>query len=97
MLTKEEAKEFYIMFYESEKSFKETLERFTEKPKREIQVGDIYLDNENRTHIVMNNKFSSIEPIRTHLAYFKGDGSHCHDAYTLDLSKRYKLVEIDDE
>lgn len=73
-------------------------EKQTEKPKRKIQKGDIYKDGSG---ILMEVKYLENDTIFTtdDDSYYM-DGRYKEKAnfeYDLDLSKRYKLVEIDDE
>lgn len=83
--------------------FDRTLYEFTEKPTREIQVGDIYRDKEGFIREIEEHHHLLSMPPKNHFM------SNCGYEYDekgkyvgqmeradLDLSKRYKLVETED-
>lgn len=102
MLTREEAAQLLYAISETRigvtPKVKEAVARFTEKPKREIKVGDIYRDGRG---IILEVKYIDGKIIYTtdnDEYYIDGRYSdHPEFEYDLDLSKRYRLVEITDE
>jgi hypothetical protein len=105
MLTREEADKLYTSLVGLSLNPTEISERiniFTEKPKREIKVGDIYLNKNNvpvyiykeADKIIFNGILlkpqNYIESVN-----FGIHGEGCN-TYDLDLSKKYKLVEIEE-
>lgn len=112
MLTKEESKLIFRKITEELEDesddqdgyfrVSQYLDKFTEKPKREIQVGDIYRCKSGRIHEIQKIDESQIE---TSIDFYNLDGTYYGDGIEdpdckqddLDLSKRYKLVEVDDE
>ena len=86
-------------------SLENHIKELTEKPNREIQVGDIYLDKEG---FIVEIISSDIENISNHplgvmskcgYVYDKRDGRYIGelDRADLDMSSRYKLTEMEDE
>jgi len=112
MLTKEEANELYKIigfsyFFnpkcrmcahtgELVSNLQIKVKELTEKPKREIQIGDIYKNKKGGIREVksINNNYLHTEDGDYSL---NGQQYHIPDKEDLDLSKRYKLVEVDDE
>jgi hypothetical protein len=107
MLTKEEASNFTFLineadhghsglYYEIDVSeFKDILNKFTEKPKREIQVGDIYLDNHDRLHRV--SWVTAYFFICGEATKFNFDGTgHGHADCELNISKPYRLFPMEE-
>lgn len=106
MLTKQEAEAFTEFLRRRDFHNLITAEaifQFTEKPKRlkrQIQVGDIYRDEEGRWREIESESEGSYLFFTSSCGYlYKPDGSYIgeFDMTDLDLSKRYKLVEVDDD
>ncbi len=77
---------------------------FTEKPKREIHVGDIYrnmkgmiIEIVSKEEDSQNVKCKSGKSYAEDEGWYQEDDCIARDPRSLDLSKRYKLVEIKDE
>lgn len=128
MLTKEEANEIYkelgmIYMYcadcpgclnarEVWEKIASKLKRLTEKPKREIQIGDIYLDGEGRANYIIEIKEGVIIAVELDAQKLRDGNKYDYDmrgnfrpligwpnlnpSANLDLSKRYELIEVKD-
>jgi hypothetical protein len=109
MLSREEANKLYeavggMVFVKGCACLKDwqrlqkSITELTEKPKRQIHAGDIYRDAEEQLReieTVINHKICE-----SRCGYrYDEDGKYIGDCEKtdLDLSKRFKLVEIDDE
>ncbi len=116
MLTKEEADDLLQIIVTGE-GYKSThgllidfdkiescINDFTEKPKRRIQVGDIYRDKEGFIREIEEHHHLLSMPPKNHFMSKCGYEYDERGKYVgqmeradLDLSKRYKLVEIENE
>ncbi len=87
------------------KNLKNYIESLTEKPKREIKVGDIFLNGKNQIIKIISpcqwreNSYAAFVCDNGWSYYKDGLRATMNDdrSYDLDLSKRYKLVEIGEE
>ena len=71
-------------------------ENYTDEPKREIKLGDIYLDTRNVPRQIKKIDLVASYPLIGDRIVYNTEGqSHTGD-HNLDLSKCYKLVEIED-
>lgn len=105
MLTKEEASKLTtaigmaILVNPSSQPFLnvivDMIKEFTEKPKREIKVGDIYLDNHDRLHRV--SWVTAYFFICGEATKFNFDGTgHGHADCELNISKPYRLFPMEE-
>lgn len=105
MLTKEEYSRLHTQLCLRCLAFNqvtEIIERFVEKPKREIQVGDIYLNDFGQicrvTRICMADEMNAAVKIEKPESgtYLSSGKTNAFYTRALILDKRYKLVEITD-
>jgi len=106
MLTKKEAVElcnsllFQIHYDDNDTHVRRCVKRFTEKSKREIQIGDIYRDgngNYETVKIVTSDHFYTSPYNKRYDLNGVFDEAPKMPCNNLDLSRRYKIVEVTDE
>jgi len=103
MLTKEESRKLYqqlVGLTLMPEEIKERIELFTEK--REIKVGDFYLDGHGIGREIVGIWHRGEYPLKTRgdLSYTRGgiyEIGSLSSINNLDLTKRYKLIEITGE
>jgi hypothetical protein len=107
MLTREEAisfrKELDSYNFNSrsiDHIFDAIIEKFTEKPKRKIQVGDIYRDKEGKIReideILLDSESIFVKGVASSYD-LNGLARDREPNWDLDLSTCYQLVEVEDE
>lgn len=108
MLTKEEAEEFMELIIsghsvEWNERARAWINKFTEKPKREIQVGDIYRDGDGIIREMSSEETDFEKNIgvmsKCGYCYSKKNGVYIGDCgkTDLDISVCYQLVECEDD
>ena len=101
MLTKEEAKNLKNAIQHNNLSISQMndcIDWLTEKSTRKVQVDDIYMDLSGAVHqIVKVHDESADFPLESQVTIFTSGGQHFRGRdFNLDLTKRYKLVEIEE-